>query len=180
MAELRERKWPGALNGMDAVMAAGGEAGRFMSEVDWARTPVGPVSTWPESLRTAVSICMASRFPMVVWWGPELVFIFNEAYRPLLGAKEARSIQGGAGEDVWPEIWTVIGPMLRGVMAGGESTWSEDQMLLLARHGYFEECYFTFSFSAIRHESGGIGGVFTVALEPTPRVGHAEHLPTPP
>ena len=175
---MRKGQLPEKLTGMDAVMAAGGEAGRLMSEVDWARTPVGPVSTWPESLRTAVSICMASRFPMVVWWGPELVFMFNEAYRPLLGTKDARSIQGGAGEHVWPEIWAVIGPMLMGVVAGGESTWSEDQMLLLARNGYFEECYFTFSFSAIRDESGGIGGVFTAALETTLRVVNERRLTT--
>lgn len=142
------------------VLAGGGEMGQFMREQDWAATPLGPVSSWPQSLRTAVSICLASHFPMLIWWGPEFVKLYNDAYRPMLGTKHPQAL-GQRGKDCWPEIWDIIGPMLEGVLARGEATWSENQLLPLERNGYTEECYFTFSYSPIRVESGGIGGVFT-------------------
>ena len=141
---------------MDAVLAAGGDAGRLMLEVDWAKTPLGPMAEWPQSLRSAVSICLLSRFPMVVWWGPELVFIFNDAYRPMLGGKHPKSL-GARGREVWPEIWPIIGPMLDGVMSAGAATWNDDGLLYLERNGYLEECYFTFSYSPINDETGGVG-----------------------
>lgn len=159
-----------ASTGMGAVLAAAGEAGRLMQEVDWGQTPLGPIGEWPQSLRSAVSICLLSRFPMVVWWGPELVFIFNDAYRPVLGVKDPRQIMGRVGREVWPEIWPIIGPMLDGVMRAGEATWNDDGLLYLERNGYLEECYFTFSYSPINDETGGVGGVFTAVTETTQRV----------
>jgi signal transduction histidine kinase/DNA-binding NarL/FixJ family response regulator len=161
---------PEQATGMEAVTASGGDAGRLIEQVDWSRTALGPMSGWPQSLRSAVSICLLSRFPMTVWWGPELVFIFNDAYRPLLGVKDPAAVMGQAGRNVWPEIWEVIGPMLHGVFMDGDSTLSEDQLLLLDRNGYLEECYFTYSFSPIHDETGGIGGIFTAVIENTQRV----------
>jgi PAS domain S-box-containing protein len=143
--------------------------GALMRSLDWSRTPIGPVSAWPQSLRTAVSVCLSSRFPILIWWGPELVKLYNEAYRPMLGDKHPTSM-GQAGRECWPEIWHIIGPMLDGVLERGEATWSEDQLLVLERRGYAEECYFTFSYSPIRDESGGVGGVFTAVTETTERV----------
>lgn len=144
---------------------------------DWAATPLGPVDRWPQSLRTAVSVCLASRFPMLVWWGRHLVKIYNDAYLPILGDKHPRAL-GSPGARVWPEIWDTIGPMLAGVLAGGPATWSEDQLLLLERHGFPEECYFTFSYSPIQDESGGVGGVFTAVSETTGRVVGERRLST--
>ncbi len=154
----------------DAVLAGGGEMGALMRALDWSATPLGPVGDWPQSLRTSVSICLASRFPMLIWWGPELVMLYNDAYRPILGATKHPAAMGQRGRECWPEIWDVIGPMLTGVLARGDATWSEDQLLLLNRNGYVEECYFTFSYSPIRDESGGIGGIFTAVTETTERV----------
>jgi signal transduction histidine kinase len=150
-------------------LAGGGEMGRLMRQLDWARTPLGDTSTWPQSLRTSVSTCLNSRFPILIWWGPELAKLYNDAYRPMLANKHPRSM-GAAGRSVWPEIWDIIGPMLGSVMAEGKATWSEDQMLPLHRKGYVEECYFTFSYSPIRDESGGVGGVFSALNETTERV----------
>src|SRR5512135_169196 len=124
---------------------------------------------WPQSLRTAVSVCLASRFPMLVWWGPQLIKIYNDAYLPILGDKHPRAL-GCPGALVWPEIWDTIGPMLAGVLAGGPATWSEDQLLLLERHGFPEECYFTFSYSSIQPETGRVSGVFTAVWETTGRI----------
>ncbi|HZS24299.1 MAG TPA: hypothetical protein VFA30_04860, partial [Gaiellaceae bacterium] len=115
---------------------------------DWAATPIGAAETWPQSLRTALSICLESRFPILIWWGPELVMLYNDAYAPLIGAKHPRAL-GQRGAECFPEIWEIIGPMLAGVREHGEATWSADQLLLLERSGFAEECYFTFSYSPI-------------------------------
>ena len=153
----------------DEVFAGGGEMGALLRSIDWSTTPLGAVEHWPQSLRTAVSICLASYFPMLIWWGPELVKLYNDAYRVILGAKHPHAM-GQKGKECWPEIWHIIGPMLEGVLNEGKATWSENQLLLLERNGYPEECYFTFSYSPIRDESGGVGGVFTAVTETTSHV----------
>ncbi|MBV8515962.1 MAG: response regulator [Acidobacteria bacterium] len=136
---------------------------------DWSQTPIGAREAWPQSLRTSLSICLASRFPILIWWGPELIKLYNDAYAQILGTKHPQAL-GRPGRDVWPEIWPIIGPMLTQVMREGKATWSDDQMLLMDRHGYAEETYFTFSYSPIVDESGGIGGIFTAVFETTSRV----------
>ena len=154
---------------VDPVLPGGGEMGALMHSRDWSATPLGPVSGWPQSLRTIVSTCLHSRFPILVWWGRELVMLYNDAYVSLIGAKHPQAL-GTPGREVFPEIWNIIGPMLEAVLTRGEATWSEDQLLLLDRHGFAEECYFTFSYSPISDESGGVGGVFTAVTETTPRI----------
>jgi signal transduction histidine kinase/DNA-binding NarL/FixJ family response regulator len=153
---------PGFLDG-------GGDMGAMMRAMDWSRTPLGAVTTWPQSLRTTVSTCLNSRFPILIWWGPQFVKLYNDAYREVLGAKHPHAM-GAPGREVWPEIWHIIGPMLEGVVSNGRATWSEDQFLPLERYGFPEECYFTFSYSPIRDESGGVGGVFCAVTETTGRV----------
>jgi PAS domain S-box-containing protein len=143
--------------------------GSIMRSFDWANSMLGPVDQWPQSLRTSVSTCLNSRFAILIWWGPELVMLYNDAYRQIIGAKHPAAL-GGPGRECWPEIWHIIGPMLEGVMQRGEATWSDDLLLMLERNGYPEECYFTFSYSPIRDESGDIGGVFTPVAETTERV----------
>lgn len=158
-------------------LAGGGEMGARVRALDWSKTPLGPISKWPQSLKTSVSTCLNSRFPMLIWWGPQLVKIYNDAYRPLIGSKHPWSL-GCAGREVWPEIWNVIGPMLSQVMERGEATVSEDLLLLLERDGYPEECYFSFSYSPIRDESGRVGGVFTPVTETTDKIVSARRLHT--
>ena len=145
------------------------EMARLMRAMDWSQTPLGSVEQWPQSLRTAVSICLASRFPIVLWWGPDLVTLYNDGYGPMLGAKHPESL-GVSARRVWAEIWYIIGPMLDSVLHESKATWSDDQFLPLERNGYAEECYFTFSYSPILDESGGVGGVFCAVTETTSRV----------
>ena len=145
------------------------ELGALMRAMDWSRTRLGPLEGWPQSLRTSVSTCLNSRFAILIWWGPDLVMLYNDAYRDIIASKHPSAL-GNPGRECWPEIWDTIGPMLDGVMQRGEATWSDDLLLMLARHGYPEECYFTFSYSPISDESGGIGGVFTPVMETTERV----------
>ncbi len=160
------RALPGEI---ERIFASGGEAGSLMRETDWAATAVGEPSQWPQSLRTAVSICLSSRFPMLIWWGSDLVNIYNDALTPIIGGKHPLAM-GQRGQDCWPEIWDTIFPMLAGVLGGGGATYVEDQMLPLERYGFSEECYFTFAYSPIRDEAGDVGGVFTAAMETTGRV----------
>ncbi len=150
-------------------LSGGGEMGRRMRAMDWRGTPLSDPSTWPQSLRTSVSTCLNCSFPILVWWGPELVKLYNDAYATILGIKHPSAL-GRRGQDVWPEIWHVIGPMLDRVLTLGEASPADDLLLMLERNGYAEECYFSFSYSPIRDESGGIGGVFCPVIETTARV----------
>ena len=150
-------------------LAGGGELGGMIRERDWSQTPLGPLESWPQSLRTSASICVASRFPIVLYWGPEFVVLYNDAYSAILGSKHPWAL-GQRCRDCWAEIWDTIGPMLEGVVRTGEATWSDDLLLVLHRYGYAEECYFSFSFSPVRVEEGVVGGVFTAVIETTDKV----------
>ncbi|HLK32966.1 MAG TPA: ATP-binding protein, partial [Terriglobales bacterium] len=147
----------------------GGDMGALMRSVDWANTPLGPVTEWPQSLKTSLSICLASRFPIVLYWGPEHVVLYNDAYSKILGSKHPWAL-GRRCQECWAEIWDTIGPMLEKVVQTGEATWSNRLLLQLERFGYAEECYFSFSFSPVRVETGAVGGVFTAVLETTEEV----------
>ncbi len=155
----------------DAIdfLAGPGEMAERMRSMDWSTTPLGPISLWPQSLKTSISICLASRFPIVMYWGPEYVVLYNDAYRTILGSKHPWAL-GQTCRHCWAEIWETIGPMLDGVVKSGEATWSDDLRLLLQRRGYPEECYFSFSFSPIRVETGAVGGIFTAVIETTEKV----------
>ncbi len=143
--------------------------GELMRSVDWSATPVGPVERWPQSLRTVVSILLESRFPMYIAWGPRFTQFYNDGYRPILGATKHPAAMGRSTPDTFPEIWPIIGPMFEAVMRG-EAFGFDDRMLPLDRNGYLEECFFTFSYSPIRDESGGVGGVHVTVTETTARV----------
>ncbi len=149
-------------------LEGGRTLGALMRAHDWSATPIGPPAAWPQSLRTAVSIALNSRHPMFVAWGAELTFLYNDAYAEILGAKHPAAL-GRRFRDIWSEIWPDILPLIERAL-GGEATWSDDLPLVMARNGYMEETYFTFSYSPIRDESGGIGGMFCAVTETTGRV----------
>jgi signal transduction histidine kinase len=144
--------------------------GALMRAHDWTQSPLGPPAQWPDPLKMAVSICLNSRFPMVLWWGPEFVMLYNDAWRPILGAAKHPKGLGRAGIETWPEIWDIIGEQLGSVLKGGEATYSEDLLLAVDRYGYLEEAYFTYSYSPIKAADGRVGGVFTAVSETTERV----------
>jgi signal transduction histidine kinase len=155
---------------LDAVFAGSGEMVERCREFGWGSTPLGPISSWSPSLRTAVSILLESRNPMFLWWGPELVQIYNDAYAPSLGRGERRSRALGAkGREFWTDIWSTIGPQIEQVMSTGESTWHEDQYLPIERNGRMEDVWWTYSYSPVR-ENGAIAAVLVVCQETTARV----------
>ena len=148
-------------------LRGGGEMGALLRATDWSRTKVGPIETWPQSLRTAVSIMLSSRFGMYIAWGAEYTQFYNDAYRPILGASK-HPAAGKLTRETFAESWHIIGPLFDGVMRG-EAVGSEDWMLPLDRNGYLEECFFTFCYSPIRDESGEPGGVMVTVTETTMR-----------
>lgn len=154
----------------DEVFAGGGEMGVRMRVHDWAQTPLGPVEGWPQSLRTTVSILLNSRSPMCIFWGPQLAKLYNDSYRPILGATKHPAALGQPGPQVWPEIWDTIGPMAEHVLITGEAAGCDDLLLFMRRNDYLEEVYFTCSYSPIRDETGGIGGLFCACTETTARI----------
>lgn len=152
------------------VFAGGGEVGRHHAEVDWAATPLGPPETWPQSLSTAVSILLTSRFPMWMAWGPQLTFFCNDAYRrDTLGRKYPWAL-GRPASEVWAEIWDDIGPRIERVLSTGEATWDTALLLFLERSGYPEESYHTFSYSPLRDDDGRVVGMLCVVSEDTLQV----------
>ncbi|WP_411076471.1 SpoIIE family protein phosphatase [Streptomyces sp. cmx-4-7] len=152
------------------VFAADEEIGRDLAAVDWAATPLGPPATWPQSLKTAVSILLSSRFSMWMAWGEELTFFCNDAYRrDTLGQKYPWAL-GRPSSEVWSEIWGDIGPMIDGVLATGKATWEEGMLLFLERSGFTEESYHTFSYSPLRDDDGTAVGMLCVVSEDTERV----------
>jgi PAS domain S-box-containing protein len=143
-------------------------AARVLS-FDWSKTPLGPLDLWPQSLRVAVSICLNSRFPMFIWWGEQLINIYNDAYIPILGKRHPHAL-GRPAKATWNDIWTVVGPQADAVMHRGEASWNERVLLVMERNNYTEDTYFTWSYSPISDESGAIGGLFCACTEETPRV----------
>jgi PAS domain S-box-containing protein len=136
---------------------------------DWAGTPLGAMAGWAQSLRTAVDICLHSRFPMFVWWGPHCTNIYNDAYAPLLGERHPSAL-GRSAPEVWGDVWAELGPEVDAVFHRGEATWNQRRLLQLYRNGYAEEAYFTWSYSPIRGESSEVDGLFCVVTEETERV----------
>ncbi|HEX3288502.1 MAG TPA: SpoIIE family protein phosphatase [Mycobacterium sp.] len=159
-----ERGLPAAVFGGDP------DVGRDLAQVDWAATPLGAPSGWPQSLRTAVSILLSSRFPMWMAWGPELTFFCNAAYRrDTLGRKYPWAL-GRPANEVWSEIWDDIGPRIDRVLSTEQSTWDVGLLLFLERSGYPEETYHTFSYSPLRDDEGQVVGMLCVVSEDTHQI----------
>jgi signal transduction histidine kinase/DNA-binding response OmpR family regulator len=153
-----------------AAVALGGEMGRRFAEFDWAAHPLGRPDGWSAEVRTAVAVTLTSRFPIVLWFGPtDLFLIYNDAYAQILGDKHPAAL-GRPAEQVWWEIWGQIYPMLTSVIATGAATWSDDLMLPLVTRGRPEERYFTFSYSPLIRNDGGVYGIFCAVRETTDRV----------
>ena len=157
-ADRNTREWP----------VGGGEMGRMVREKDWAATPLGPIGSWSPTLRTTIGLCLASNLPISLAWGPGHVQIYNDGYWPICGEKHPHSMGQGFRE-CWASAWPVIGDAFEGALQG-ETSFLENQRMFLDRNGYLEETFFTFSFSPIRDETGGIGGLFHPVTDVTSRM----------
>jgi signal transduction histidine kinase len=151
------------------ISGSGEMAGRTRA-FDWARTPVGPVEHWPEALLITVNTLLSSRHPMFLWWGKDLIQFYNDAYRASIREDKHPRALGQGGPDCWPEIWSIIGPQIDGVMTRGEATWHENQLVPIFRNGRLEDVYWTYGYSPVRDAEGTICGTLVVCTETTDSV----------
>jgi signal transduction histidine kinase len=165
-----------ARHSADTLFAGPGEMIERCRTFDWAATPLGPVEQWSQSLRTMATAVLCSRNPMLLFWGPELIQFYNDAFRPSLGpatgaaARHPRAL-GMPARQFWTDVWEVVGPQIEGVMARGEAVWFEDLHLPIERgDGVLDDAWWTYSYSPVRDDDGGINGTLVVCLETTSTV----------
>ena len=158
-------------------LSGGGEMGQRIREYDWHATPLGPVETWPQSLRTCVRIMLSSRQPIWIGWGKDLIKLYNDPYIAIVGGKHPGAL-GAPASVVWKAIWREIGPMLRTVMEEDTGTYEESRLLIMERNGYPEETYYTFSYTPIPGDDGGTAGMICFNVDDTDRIVSERQLQT--
>jgi PAS domain S-box-containing protein len=158
-------------------LSGGGELGQRIREYEWASTSLGPVETWPHSLRTCIRIMLTSRQPIWIGWGKELIKLYNDPYKAIVGGKHPWAL-GKPASVVWKDIWRDIEPMLKQVMEKDEGTYVESQLLIMERNGYPEETYYTFSYTPIPGDDGKTAGMFCANTDDTDRITSERQLKT--
>jgi len=153
-----------------AFLSGGGQCGELARTLDWGATPVGLVEAWPAALKTTVGILLHSRQPMFLWWGAELVQIYNDAYVPSFGVGKHPRAMGQRGSDCWQEIWPIIKPQIDDVMQRGKPSWNVDHLVPIWRNGRIEEVYWTYGYSPVYADDGSVGGTLVVCSETTKSV----------
>jgi signal transduction histidine kinase len=158
-------------------LSGGGEMGERIREFDWSATPLGPLYTWPQSLRTCMRIMLTSRQPIWIGWGRELIKLYNDPYKAIVGGKHPWAL-GKPASVVWKDIWRDIDPMLKQVMEKDEGTYAESQLLIMERNGYPEETYYTFSYTPIPGDNGDTAGMICANTDDTDRIISERQLKT--
>ncbi|MDQ3534776.1 MAG: PAS domain-containing protein, partial [Bacteroidota bacterium] len=152
-------------------LSGGGEMGNIIGSFDWSKTPLGPINTWPSSLRTTLGIILKSKFPMVLLWGADYRLFYNDAYRPTLGNDHKHPhVLGKPASGIWEESWEAVKQLIDKVYQDGESILFEDQLIPIFRNGKNEDVYWTFNYSPVTNESDAIAGVFITCFETTKNV----------
>ncbi|GAB4022745.1 PAS domain-containing protein [Spirosoma migulaei] len=149
-----------------AFLVGGGELGERIRMQDWSTTSFGPPEQWPQSLQSTLGICLNSPAPILICWGADLVMLYNDAYRLILGEKHPQAL-GSKAQAIWPELWDTLEPRLNAVRTWGQANGSDNQRLIINRDGVLQAAYFSFSHSPIYDESGDVGGIFCLATETT-------------
>jgi PAS domain S-box-containing protein len=153
-------------------LQGGGEMGARVRALDWSKTPLGPMGRWPQSLRSPLSMMLSSKAQIILFWGKDLVVFYNDAYRPVFGAKHPDML-GMPGRVAWSEVWDSganLHALLDGVVRTGEAFSASDLLFVIERYGFDEETYFDVSYDPVRDESGAVAGVFCIVTETTGRV----------
>lgn len=162
----------------DYESMSGGEMGRLIREHDWSGTPLGALDSWPQSLKTSVDLMLNSQHPMWVGWGPEITFLYNDAYIQVLSLAKHPWALGRPAAEVWAEIWNICGPLAGKVFQRGEASFVDEVQLFMNRGDFVEETYYSFSYSPVRDEFGKVAGLFCPSTEVTPKVLNARRLRT--
>ncbi|MEU8662191.1 chemotaxis protein CheB [Actinoplanes philippinensis] len=150
-----------------ALFRGPGEVERLLRAKDWPATPLGPVTEWPEVLRAVVRITLDSGFPAAVWWGPELIQLYNESWRQFLGSTKHPQALAGRADQTWPELWSFVGPMIEDARVRGVASGAENMPMLMDRNGSLEEVFVTFTYSPITDDRGTVLGIQNSILDTT-------------
>ncbi len=161
-----------------SFLRGGGITGDLIRSIDWSKTTLGAIDSWPASLKTTVGTMVHSRHPMFLWWGPQLVQFYNDAYMPSFGQGKHPAAMGQRGADCWQEIWPIIWPQIDDAMQRGQASWHEDHLVPIFRNGGIEEVYWTYGYSPVFDETGSVGGTLVVCTETTTRVLSGRRLQT--
>ena len=157
-------------------IAGRGEMAELTRNYHWDSSPVGPVEEWPESLLTMVNTMLSCPQPMFLWWGPELIQFYNDAYRVSIREDKHPRALGQRGKDCWSEIWHVIGPKIDAVMDAGSATFQRNQLVPIFRNGHLEDVYWTYSYSPVYGVDGAVAGTLVVCMETTEEIVTFERL----
>lgn len=166
-----------ALPVIPGFLSGGGELGQMIRDFDWSKTAIGPVNTWPQSLRTCIRIMLTSRQPIWIGWGKELIKFYNDPYKAIAGGKHPTAL-GAPVSVVWSDIWQDIAPLLKQVMEEDTGVYVESQLLIMERNGYPEETYYTFSYTPIPGDDGATAGVICANTDNTERIISERQLKT--
>jgi PAS domain S-box-containing protein len=165
-------------NGLTDKLFAIGELGALIRGLDWSKTSLGPIDEWPQSLKISLNLMLNSQHPMWIGWGPDNIFLYNDAYLPVLGMAKHPWALGKPAKEVWAEIWDICGPLSEKVYKEGKASFVEGVRLFMSRGEFLEETYYCFSYSPIQEESGTVGGLFSPWTDLTPKVLNARRLKT--
>ena len=149
------------------VFPGGGECGALIRALDWSATPLGPADRWPASLRALVRTLLNTRQPMLLWWGPQLIQVYNDAFRPSFGEGKHPAAMGQPARACWPEVWPIVGQQLENVVRRGDAIWNEETLVPVFRNGKVDEAWWTYSYSPVFDDEGARAGVLIVCTETT-------------
>jgi PAS domain S-box-containing protein len=152
-----------------AFLTRGGEIGALMQRMDWSQSALGYPTDWPAALKTTVGLLLTAKAQIVLFWGPEFIALYNDAYAPTIGLKHPQAL-GRPGHENWAELWDDLHPLLQSVRDTGETVFANDRAFYIERHGYPETVYFDLSYSPVFETDGSIGGVLCIVSETTKRV----------
>ena len=169
---------PDHLDADRQFLSGGGKMGQIMRAMDWHQSSLGPLNTWPQSLRTIIGVCLNSRLPVAIFWGKDFLLFYNDFMLPILDERGHPLIPGSRAKDMRVALWDIVEPMLHNVLSQEKPVLSEHQLLLLSRNEYTEECYFTSSLSPVQDESGRVSGAILMLTETTRETVSARHLNT--
>ena len=162
-------------NTPDPFPFRGGDMGSLIRALDWSGTSLGPIAAWPAHLKATVGLILPAQAQIVLFWGPEFVALYNDAYAPTIGDKHPRALGRPAREN-WAELWSDLEPLLRRVLTTGETVSAKDRPFYIERHGYPETVYFDISYSPVHDEAGKVDGVLCIVDETTQRVAAEQTL----
>ena len=149
-----------------ALPQGGGEMGERIRAFDWPNHPLGSPEKWPDALHMALRLCLNSTFPSAIYWGRDLHLLYNDAWSPIPAERHPDAL-GKRGADVWPDIWSVVGPQFEGVLDTGQGFAAYDQMLPMERGGRTTETFWNYSITPIVDETGAVAGIFNQGNETT-------------